>query len=84
RRDNRPLLSDLRESGSIEQDADMVLFLYRLGQPENIENGEESEQPTDACFDVGDIIGKHRNGQTGEITLVFQPNLNSFFNKEFE
>ncbi|MBR0386016.1 MAG: replicative DNA helicase [Erysipelotrichaceae bacterium] len=84
RRDNRPLLSDLRESGSIEQDADMVLFLYRLGQPENSENGEESEQPTDACFDVGVIIGKHRNGQTGEITLVFQPNLNSFFNKEFE
>ncbi|MBR5049364.1 MAG: replicative DNA helicase, partial [Erysipelotrichaceae bacterium] len=84
RKDNRPLLSDLRESGSIEQDADMVLFLYRINQSENDENEEENEQTSDAHYFIGVIIGKHRNGQTGEITLVFQPNLNSFFNKEYE
>lgn len=85
RRDNRPVLSDLRESGAIEQDADMVLFLYRLNQPVSEENGEEQapQQGGDACYDVGVILAKHRNGSVGEITLVFQPSLNSFYNKEY-
>ncbi|TZF83866.1 replicative DNA helicase [Pedobacter sp. BS3] len=63
----RPMLSDLRESGSIEQDADMVLFLYRpeyYGLTED-ENG----QPTAGIGEV--IIAKHRNGETGVVPLRF-------------
>lgn len=63
----RPMLSDLRESGSIEQDADMVLFLYRpeyYGMTED-ENGN----PTNGVGEV--IIAKHRNGETGIVRLKF-------------
>lgn len=63
----RPMLSDLRESGSIEQDADMVLFLYRpeyYGMEED-ENG----RPTAGVGEV--IIAKHRNGETGTVQLKF-------------
>ncbi|MEE1885566.1 replicative DNA helicase [Pedobacter flavus] len=63
----RPLLSDLRESGSIEQDADMVLFLYR---PEYYGISEdESGRPTAGVGEV--IIAKHRNGETGIVPLRF-------------
>ncbi len=82
RGDNRPMLSDLRESGSIEQDADVVLFLYRPNQPKNDEEEPQEETPVNSVFEEKVIIGKHRNGQTGEISLMFQPNLNSFYDKE--
>lgn len=63
----RPMLSDLRESGSIEQDADMVLFLYR---PEYYGLVEDEEgKPTAGIGEV--IIAKHRNGETGIIPLRF-------------
>jgi len=61
RQDHKPRLSDLRESGSIEQDADTVMILHRPGK---FEGGQE-----DNIMEV--IIGKQRNGPTGEITLAY-------------
>lgn len=71
RQDKRPQLSDLRESGSIEQDADVVLFLYR----DEVYN-ENTERPNQA--DV--IVAKHRNGPTGSTTLYFRKELTQFAN----
>ena len=62
RQDHRPMLADLRESGSIEQDADIVLFLYRDGYyNEELENQSEAE-----C-----IISKNRHGETGTVKLAW-------------
>lgn len=64
-----PKLSDLRESGSIEQDADVVLFIYPRGRHEK---NAESPNITDV------IIAKHRNGPTGVVSLYFRPDSASF------
>jgi len=66
-----PMLSDLRESGQVEQDADLVMFIYR----DEYYNAE-SERPGEA--DV--IIAKHRNGPIGEVTLTFLPKYPRFAN----
>lgn len=63
RHDKRPILSDLRESGSIEQDADLVLFVYR----DEYYNGDESDQQGLAEL----ILAKHRNGPTDAVKLSF-------------
>jgi replicative DNA helicase len=63
RHDKRPILSDLRESGSIEQDADIVMFIYR----DEYYNGEESDQQ--GLAEV--IVAKHRNGPTDTVKLSF-------------
>jgi replicative DNA helicase len=69
--DHRPQLSDLRESGSIEQDADMVAFVYR----------DEIYNPTDENKGLAElIIAKHRNGETGTVDLVFLGETTSFRN----
>jgi len=65
-------LSDLRESGSIEQDADMVAFVYR----------DEVYSPTDENKGLAElIIAKHRNGETGTVDLVFLGETTSFKNR---
>ncbi|EGK10364.1 replicative DNA helicase [Kroppenstedtia eburnea] len=69
RQDKRPMLSDLRESGSIEQDADIVSFLYR----DDYYN-EDSEKKN--IIEV--ILAKHRNGPVGKVELLFLKNYNKF------
>jgi replicative DNA helicase len=71
RGDHRPQLSDLRESGSIEQDADVVLFIYR----------EEIHNPTEENAGIAElIIGKQRNGPTGSFQLAFLKQYTKFAN----
>ena len=73
----RPMLSDLRESGSIEQDADMVLFLYR---PEYY--GMEVDEDNNPTKGVGEIIiAKQRNGPVGTCELLYQASITRFLNK---
>jgi replicative DNA helicase len=69
RTDKKPMLSDLRESGSLEQDADMVVLLHR-------EDAYERESPRAGEADL--ILAKHRNGPTGLVTVAFQGHYSRF------
>jgi replicative DNA helicase len=69
RHDKRPLLSDLRDSGAIEQDADMVMFLYR-------DEYYNSESDDKGIAEV--IVGKHRNGPTGKVQLAWMEQYTKF------
>ena len=76
REDKRPMLSDLRESGAIEQDADLVMFIYR-DDYYNQNKGEENQASTG----VAQVsIAKHRNGATGGIELLFLKDVGLFSN----
>lgn len=76
----RPLLSDLRESGSIEQDADLVLMLYRDNYYYNKKNNSDTKSKK---FDIAElIIAKHRNGPIGTIYLNFNARYTKFFDYE--
>jgi len=79
RTDKRPMLSDLRESGAIEQDADIVMFIYR---DEYYKKGEEEEEVAKAASkgESEIIIAKHRNGPVGTVKLLFQGNITKFKN----
>jgi replicative DNA helicase len=69
RSDKRPILSDLRESGALEQDADVVIFIYR----------DEMYNENTARKNIADIlISKHRNGPTGQVALYFKKELAQF------
>jgi replicative DNA helicase len=69
RKDKRPILSDLRDSGSLEQDADVVLFIYR-----DEAYNDNTERPNQADL----IIAKHRSGPTGSVGLYFRKELTQF------
>ncbi len=74
RSDHRPVLSDLRDSGSIEQDADVVLFLYRPGYYADIGGGqkqEESEEEKVDSYTAECIIAKNRHGEVGKVDLMW-------------
>lgn len=74
RDDKRPLMSDLRESGSIEQDADIVAFLYR-------DDYYNKEARMDGNVSISEfIVAKHRNGPTATIELLFKKNTSTFVN----
>lgn len=74
RPDKRPLLSDLRDSGSIEQDADIVMFLYR----DAYYNKESTEQNISEC-----IVAKNRHGETGTVKLIWDGQFTRFSNADF-
>lgn len=78
RQDKRPILSDLRESGAIEQDADIVAFLYREDyyRPEEDEEGNIPERETSDAIEV--IIEKNRSGERGTVELLFVKHYNKF------
>ncbi len=98
REDKRPQLSDLRESGSIEQDADVVMFVYRESyylertEPSTDPNDQDSSakwtawrERMDAVYGTAEvIIGKQRHGPIGKVLLAFDANLTRFGNLERE
>ena len=71
RTDKKPMLSDLRESGSLEQDADMVILIHR-------EDAYNKDSPRAGEADL--IVAKHRNGQTQDIAVAFQGHRSRFAN----
>ena len=83
RNDKRPQLADLRDSGSIEQDADIVMFIYRGDY--YVTNGEATEEEAaELAKNKGEaeiIIAKQRSGPTGTVRLLFQNNITKFKNK---
>ncbi len=76
--DKRPLLSDLRESGGIEQDADIVMFIYRDDYYKREESIKNEVSPTEL------IISKHRNGPTGMVNLMFLKKYGEFNSAAYE
>jgi replicative DNA helicase len=74
--ERRPILSDLRDSGAIEQDADVVLFIHR---PEMYQKEDSEGNSLEGTAEV--IVGKHRNGPTGLVNLYFHKQFTRFDNR---
>jgi replicative DNA helicase len=93
-KDKRPILSDLRESGSIEQDADVVMFVHReeyyrrkeeeakagTASPQEMARQQQNDRQKNAAEIAEIIIGKQRNGPTGTVELLFKPDTATFVN----
>ena len=75
RQDKRPMLSDLRESGAIEQDADIVMFLYR----DDYYHEDSPEKNVAEC-----IVAKNRHGETGTVRLQWMPQFTTFSDREWQ
>ena len=75
RQDTRPIMSDLRESGAIEQDADAILFLYR----DDYYNENSEEKNVAEC-----IVAKNRHGETGTVKLQWLPQFTTFADREWK
>ena len=75
-KDNRPRLSHLRESGAIEQDADVVMFVHRDSYYQTAEETDDRQSDNDALV----IVAKQRNGPVGDVHLVWLPNFALFAN----
>ncbi len=90
RADKRPILSDLRESGSIEQDADLVMFIYREGYYSSISNSDQTKVPQENNSNNNPpskrmdrteiIIAKHRNGPVGSVDIYYDLSSSKFSN----
>ncbi len=76
-KERKPMLSDLRESGAIEQDADIVIFLH-YDKDSEANKGVEDMPSKDTVKEIELIIAKHRNGATGGFPLSFKPSINHF------
>ena len=82
RSDHRPQLSDLRDSGSIEQDADVVLFLYRQAYYNSHQDGAEEQQADERTAEC--IVAKNRHGETGAVKLQWIGQYQSFADREWK
>jgi replicative DNA helicase len=82
REEKRPILSDLRDSGSIEAEADVVMFIHRPNRRDDIPDEESRESGIIHTEEVELIIAKQRNGPTGRVFLGFQPALYRFITIE--
>ena len=80
RKDKRPMLSDLRDSGAIEQDADIVMFIHRDDYYQQGNDEDEVIEKPDTKGKSDIIIAKQRNGPTGDFQLIFQKNITKFKN----
>ena len=81
--EKRPILADLRESGAIEQDADVVMFVYRPSHYKHTEEEREQIKGTDEENLAEIIIAKQRNGPTGVVKLTFLGEYIRFENREY-
>ncbi|MEN9735179.1 MAG: Replicative helicase, partial [Verrucomicrobiota bacterium] len=82
-KNRKPRLSDLRESGSIEQDADLVGLLYRPQEEEDDRDKDRAEPPDDGlnAISVNLLIAKQRNGPTGDVELTFLKGITRYESK---
>lgn len=80
RADHHPILSDLRESGSIEQDADVVMLLYRPDRYYTVEQWQQLHPGSPYPLNRAELnVAKHRNGPTGSVNLFFNPHTMTFY-----